>query len=60
MSMSLDGFIARHDDEVGPLFDWQDGGPVATPTASERWSFHIDAASAEILSTMMGMAGALI
>lgn len=33
---------------------------MATPTAGERWSFHTDAASAEILSTMFGMAGALI
>jgi dihydrofolate reductase len=60
MSMSLDGFIAFPNDEVGPLFDWQEGGPVETPTSSERWSFHTDGASAEILSTMMGMAGALI
>jgi dihydrofolate reductase len=60
MSMSLDGFIADRDDQVGPLFDWYDGGPVATPSASERWTFHTDAASAEVLSTMMGRAGALI
>jgi dihydrofolate reductase len=60
MSMSLDGFIADRDDQVGPLFDWYDGGPVATPSASERLTFHTDTASAEILGTMMGRAGALI
>jgi dihydrofolate reductase len=56
----LDGFIADRDDQVGPLFDWYDGGPVATPSASERLTFHTDTASAEILGTMMGRAGALI
>jgi dihydrofolate reductase len=60
MSMSLDGFIADRDDQVGPLFDWYDGGPVETQSAGERWTFHTDAASAEVLSTMMGRAGALI
>jgi dihydrofolate reductase len=60
MSMSLDGFIADRDDQVGPLFDWYDGGPVETPSAGERWTFHTDPASAEILSTMMARAGALI
>jgi hypothetical protein len=42
MSMSLDGFIADRDDQVGPLFDWYDGGPVETPSAGERWTFHTD------------------
>src|SRR5437588_358681 len=60
MSMSLDGFIADRDDQVGPLFDWYNDGPVETPSASERLSFHTDPASAEILATMMGRAGALI
>lgn len=60
MSMSLDGFIADRDDQVGPLFDWYEGGPVTTPSAGERWTFHTDAASAEVLSTMMARAGALI
>jgi len=30
--MSLDGFIADDDDDVGPLFDWYGNGDVA-------WSF---------------------
>jgi dihydrofolate reductase len=60
MSMSLDGFIADRDDQVGPLFEWYDAGTVATPSAGERWTFHTDPASADILSTMMGRAGALV
>jgi dihydrofolate reductase len=60
MSMSLDGFIADRDDQVGPLFDWYNDGPVETPSAGDGLSFHTDPASAEILSTMIGRAGALI
>jgi hypothetical protein len=39
MSMSLDGFIADRNDDVGPLFDWYRVGPVTTPSANERWRF---------------------
>ncbi len=38
MSMSLDGFIADPHDQVGPLFDWYQVGPVTTPSASEKWN----------------------
>jgi hypothetical protein len=27
--MSLDGFVARPDDSVGPLFDWYNNGRAA-------------------------------
>ena len=47
MAMSLDGFIASLDDQVGPLFDWYEAGEVATPTADERLTFHTDPASAD-------------
>jgi hypothetical protein len=30
-SMSLDGFIAMPDDEVGPLFDWYFSGDIDYP-----------------------------
>ncbi len=29
--MSLDGFIAREDDGVGPLFDWYEAGSGGKP-----------------------------
>ena len=49
MSMSLDGFIANREDGVGPLFDWYNVGPVTTPSADPRWSFHTSQASAKEL-----------
>lgn len=60
MSMSLDGFIANGSDEVGPLFEWYQVGPVATPSADDRWSYQTDEASAEDLRQMVSEVGALI
>ncbi len=60
MSMSLDGFIADRNDDVGPLFDWYRVGPVTTPSASEQWSFKTDEASAELLRDALSKVGALI
>jgi dihydrofolate reductase len=60
MSMSLDGFIADRHDKVGPLFDWYFGGPVATPTADPRWTFHTSAASAAALRGFIARVGALV
>jgi dihydrofolate reductase len=60
MSMSLDGFIAGPDDQVGPLFDWYGAGPVTTPTADVRWTFHTDEASAAELREALRTVGALI
>lgn len=60
MSMSLDGFIADRNDQVGPLFDWYQAGPVATPSADEKWSFKTDEASAEQLREALQTVGALI
>jgi dihydrofolate reductase len=48
-SMSLDGFIADPDDEVGPLFDWYENGDVAFTGADPNRVFHISAASAAYL-----------
>ena len=43
---SVDGFIARPDDSVGPLFDWYENGDV-TVHANDTWSFNVSRASAE-------------
>ena len=32
MTMSLDGFIADPNDQVGELFDWYEAGDVTVPT----------------------------
>ncbi len=60
MTMSLDGFIAFPNDDVGPLFDWYQQGPVETPSASEDWSYKTDAKSAESLREAPKGIGALI
>lgn len=60
MSVSLDGFIADPHDDVGPLFDWYQAGPIATPSADERWTFSTDEASAKQLREALTSVGALI
>jgi dihydrofolate reductase len=60
MSVSLDGFIADPHDEVGPLFDWYQVGPVTTPSASDWLTFKTDEASAKLLREALSTIGALI
>ena len=41
MTMSLDGYIAEPDDQVGELFDWYGAGEVSVPSANDgkaRWA----------------------
>jgi len=50
LSMSLDGFVATKDDQVGPLFDWYGNGPAETPSAfPATWTFRTSPASAQYL-----------
>jgi dihydrofolate reductase len=60
MTLSLDGFIAFRNDDVGPLFDWYRQGPVETPSASEDWSYKTDEKSAESLREAPQAIGALV
>lgn len=46
-SMSLDGFVARDDDSVGPLFDWYEAGDVETRMPGHPVPFHLSQADAE-------------
>jgi dihydrofolate reductase len=48
-SMSLDGFIADPNDQVGPLFDWYGNGDVEVSGSDPNMVFHTSAASAEYL-----------
>jgi dihydrofolate reductase len=48
-SMSLDGFIADTNDQVGPLFDWFDNGDVEFSGSDSSMVFHISRASADYL-----------
>ena len=60
MTMSLDGFIAAPDDQVGELFEWYNAGEVKVPSANEAISFSVDEASAGVLREMVTAFGALI
>ena len=60
MTMSLDGFIADPQDGCDELFGWYEAGEVTVPSADERWSFHVDAAGAELLREFLANTGALV
>src|SRR3954469_90179 len=60
MCMSLDGFVAKPDDNPAELFDWYWGGDVVVPSAQEEMSFSVDSASAPMLEELTSGCGALI
>lgn len=60
MTMSLDGYIADPDDQVGELFDWYQAGDVKVQHANqELGEFNVDEASATTLGDLLE-GGALI
>ncbi|MDX6281523.1 MAG: hypothetical protein QOH03_2594 [Kribbellaceae bacterium] len=60
--VSMDGFIADSSDDVGPLFDWYNNGPVEIYGTDKGRPFHVSQASADYMletwpnigATMMG------
>lgn len=60
MCMSLDGFVARPDDNPAELFDWYWGGDVVVPSAQDAMSFAVDAASAPMLAELVSGCGAVV
>jgi len=54
--MSLDGFVARPDGSVGPLFDWYTGGDVEVPMVGYPITFRVSAASADYLRAQLDQA----
>jgi dihydrofolate reductase len=60
LTMSLDGFIARPDDSVGPLFDWYEAGPVEFQWPGNPMTSHVTEASARYLRATVDEAGAII
>src|SRR5215218_573522 len=59
-SMSLDGYIAKHDNTIGGLFDWLQNGEVEIPTVDDRITLHMSAASAEYWHRWVDGLGALV
>ncbi|WP_329051524.1 dihydrofolate reductase family protein [Amycolatopsis sp. NBC_01488] len=51
--MSLDGFVARPDDSVGPLFDWYTAGDVEVPMVGYPITFRVAPASADYLRSFL-------
>ncbi|MDX6253922.1 MAG: hypothetical protein QOJ11_256 [Frankiales bacterium] len=59
-SMSLDGFIADPNDEVGPLFDWYDNGDTEVDWPGNSMVSRTTPASAGYLHEIIAEAGALV
>ncbi|RSM36293.1 hypothetical protein DMA12_40995 [Amycolatopsis balhimycina DSM 5908] len=51
--MSLDGYVARPDDSVGPLFDWYTAGDVELPMVGYPTTFRVAPASASYLRSFL-------
>jgi dihydrofolate reductase len=57
---SLDGFIARPDDSVGPLFDWYENGDTELVGGGGQWIFHVSRTSAEHTQPLWDSFGAMV
>ena len=53
-AVSVDGFIADADDEVGPLFDWYANGEIDVTMADPSRVFHVSPASATYIESVVG------
>ena len=60
MTMSLDGYIADPDNQVGELFEWYEAGEVSVASPNEDITFAVDEASAEALRELTEAGGALV
>jgi dihydrofolate reductase len=59
-AVSLDGYIAREDDTVGPLFDWLVGGEVEWRLENSDFTGRSSRASADFMTGLYANAGAMI
>jgi dihydrofolate reductase len=59
-SMSLDGYIAQHDNKIGRLFDWYDSGDVVVETAMPGLTFHLSPPTARYVRSWTASLGALV
>ncbi|WP_129787689.1 dihydrofolate reductase family protein [Promicromonospora panici] len=60
MTMSLDGFIAEPDGQIGELFEWYESGDVTVPNPNESVTFKVDEGSADVLRDILTNTGALV
>lgn len=59
-AMSLDGFIASHDNTIGRLFDWLQNGDVEVPTVTPGLTFHLTPVSHGYWQRWVSSLGALV
>ena len=59
-SVSLDGYIAKHDNTIGRLFDWLQNGDLEIPTPAKDFSLHLTSPSAEHWRRRTSQIGALV
>ena len=59
-SMSLDGFVARPDNDPGPLFDWYEAGDIEIPNEGDLPPFHLTPESAEYWNSWRSELGCLV
>lgn len=59
-TMSLDGFIAFEDNDIGDLFEWYDNGDVEIQNEGELPPFHVTQASADYWRSWVGSLGSLV
>lgn len=57
---SLDGYVAKQDDTVCPLFDWLQNGEVALPTPAGDFTVHLTPTSAGYWRQWTSSLGALV
>lgn len=60
MTMSLDGYIADRNDQIGELFEWYAAGDVSVPSANTDIAFDVDQDSAGMLRELTEDVGALV
>jgi dihydrofolate reductase len=58
--MSLDRYVAKHDNSIGQLFDWLQNGEVELNDPAGKMTFHLSAQSAEHWRELVSSVGALI
>jgi dihydrofolate reductase len=59
-NMSLDGYVAKHDNTIGRLFDWLQNGEVPYPSPAGDIMLHVSPASADYLRKWVSSLGALV
>ena len=59
-SMSLDGYVAKPDDDPGPIFEWYASGDTEVTTANPNLTFHVSDTSAKRIREVWPQIGCLI